>query len=152
MRKYRIALGVAGGLLLSFGGFRLVTQLAPGDLFALLLWLVAAVALHDGLVAPITVGTGVALTRVPPRARRYLQGALLVGALITVIAIPLIKRKGTQPASKAILLRDYATNLSLLLGMTLAVALVLYGLRVLREQGPAGVRHAEHEPESVPPS
>jgi hypothetical protein len=152
VRKYRIALGVAGGLLLSFGVFRLVTQLDPGDLAALLLWLLAAVALQDGVVAPITVGTGVALTRVPPRARRYLQGALLVGALITVIAIPLINREGTQPVSKAILLRDYATNLSLLLGMTLAVALVLYGLRVLREQGPAGVRPAEREPDSTPPS
>ena len=70
----------------------------------------------------------------PPRARRYLQGALLVGALITVIAIPLIGRQGTQPESKAILLRDYAANLALLLGMTAAVALVLYALRVLRHQ------------------
>ena len=137
MRTSRIALGVAGVLLLTFGVFRLVTELDTGDLLVLGLWLVAAVALHDGLIAPITVGTGVALTKVPPRARRYLQGALIVGALITVIAIPLIGRQGTQPASKAILLRDYATNLALLLGMTAAIALVLYALRVLREHGPA---------------
>ena len=140
MRKYRIALGVAGGLLLTFGVFRLVTELDAGDLFVLGVWLAAAVALHDGLIAPITVGTGVALTCVPPRARRYLQGALLVGALITVIAIPLIGRQGTQPESKAILLRDYAANLALLLGMTAAVALVLYALRVLREHRPADAR------------
>lgn len=138
MLKYRIALGVAGGLMLTFGLFRLVTELDPGDLFVLGLWLAAAVVLHDGLVAPITVGTGVALTRVPPRARRYLQGALLVGALITIVAIPLIWRQGTQPESKAILLRDYAANLTLLLGMTAAVALVLYALRVLRNPIPAG--------------
>ena len=146
MRKYRIALGVAGGLLLTFGVFRLVTELDAGDLFVLGVWLAAAVALHDGLIAPITVGTGVALTGVPPRARRYLQGALLVGALITVIAIPLIGRQGTQPESKAILLRDYAANLALLLGMTAAVALVLYALRVLREHRPADARlHDESE-------
>ena len=138
MRHYRIALGVAGGLLLTFGLFRLVTELDTGDLFVLGVWLAAAVVLHDGLVAPITVGTGVALISVPPRARRYLQGALLVGALITIIAIPLIWRQGTQPESKAILLRDYAANLTLLLGMTAAVALVLYALRVLRNHGPAG--------------
>jgi hypothetical protein len=136
--KYRIALGVAGGLMLTFGLFRLVTELDPGDLFVLGLWLAAAVVLHDVLLAPITVGTGVALTRVPPRARRYLQGALLVGALITIVAIPLIWRQGTQPESKAILLRDYAANLTLLLGMTAAVALVLYALRVLRNPIPAG--------------
>ena len=144
MRRYRIALGVAGGGLLTFGVFRLVTELDAGDLFSLGLWLAAAVALHDGLIAPITVGTGVALTGVPPRARRYLQGALIVGALITVIAIPLIARQGTQPESKAILLRDYAANLSLLLGMTAAVALVLYALRVLRHQRPAEAL-LEHE-------
>ncbi len=137
MRKYRIALGLAGGLLLAFGVFRLVTQLDAEDLVVLALWLAAATVLHDYVIAPITVGTGVALTHVPPRARRYLQGALLVGALITLIAIPLIGRRGTQPESKAILLRDYAANLALLLGLTAAVALVLYALRVVRERRPA---------------
>jgi hypothetical protein len=136
--KYRIALGVAGGLLLTFGLFRLVTELDTADLFVLGLWLAAAVVLHDGFIAPITVGTGLALTRVPPRARRYLQGALLVGALITIIAIPLIWRQGTQPESKALLLRDYTANLTLLLGITAALALVLYALRILRNPRPAG--------------
>jgi hypothetical protein len=58
----------------------------------------------------------------------------VVAALITVVALPLIDRQGTQPASKAILLRDYSGNLALLLGLTAAVAIVLYTLRVLREQ------------------
>ena len=136
MRAARIALGVAGGLLLAFGVFRLVTYLDNADLISLALWLAVAIALHDGVIAPLTVGTGVLLTRVPPRARRYLQGALIVGALITVIAIPLIDRRGTQPAIKAILLRDYAGNLALLLGLTAAVALAAYAARVLRERGP----------------
>ena len=110
------------------------------------MWLAAAVVIHDGLIAPITVGAGVALTDVPPRSRRYLQGALLVGAMITVIAIPLIGRRDTQPESKAILLRDYGANLALLLGMTVAIALVLYALRVLREHRPAARRlHEESE-------
>jgi hypothetical protein len=144
VRTYRIALGLAGGLLLAFGAFRLVTQLDAGDLFVLALWLVTAGLLHDCLIAPIIVGTGVALTRVPPRARRYLQGALLVGALITVIAIPLIGRQGTQPESKAILLRDYTANLFLLLGLTAAVALALYALRVVREHRP-GDPHLDND-------
>ena len=50
-----------------------------------------------------------------------------------MIAIPLIERRGTQPAVKAILLRDYAGNLALLLGLTAAAALVLYTVRVLRD-------------------
>lgn len=133
MRNYRIALVAAGGMLLAFGVFRLLTELDPHDLLVLGCWLIAAVALHDGVIAPLTLGTGVVLTVVPPRGRRYLQGALLVGALITVIAVPLIGRRGTQPESKAILLRDYSANLALLLGLTAAAALVLYALRVLRD-------------------
>lgn len=144
MRQYRIALCVAGGLLLAFGVFRLITQLDGADLFALGIWLVAAVVLHDGLIAPITIGVGVALTRVPPLARRYLQGALLVAALITVIAVPLIGRRGTQPESKAILLRDYGANLALLVGLTAAVALVLYALRVWRSEQPVEAHPEQH--------
>jgi hypothetical protein len=134
MRKYRIALCAAGALLLAFGALRLVSQLDHGDLFALVLWMAAAVALHDLVVAPVTLGTGVLLTRAPPRARRYLQGAIIVGALITVIGVPLIGRRGTLPAAKAILLRDYAGNLALLLGLVAAVALVLYAVRVVRDR------------------
>ncbi len=134
MRNYRIALCVAGGLLLAFGAFRLLTGLDLGDLLALSLWLVVALVVHDVVIAPLTVGAGVLLTRVPPRGRRYVQGGLIVGALITVIALPLIYRRGTQPEAEAILLRDYAGNLALLLGLTAAVALTLYAVRVLREQ------------------
>jgi hypothetical protein len=146
VRKYRIALICAGGLLLALGAFRLVTQLDPGDLFVLGIWLVTVIVLHDFVVAPATVGTGVALTRVPPRARRYVQGVLVVGALITVIAVPLIHRRDTQPAIKAILLRDYAANLALLLGLTVAVGVVLYLARVLRERGESSVEDVEREP------
>jgi hypothetical protein len=135
VRPYRIALCAAGGLLLAFGLFRLVTKLDPPDLGVLLLWLVVAVVVHDVVVAPLTVGVGVTLTRVPPRARRYVQAALVVGALVSVVAVPLIARRGTQPSVKALVLRDYAGNLALLLGLVVAVALLVYAARVLRERG-----------------
>lgn len=134
MIRYRIAFAVAGGLLLALGLFRLVTELDLGDLVALLLWLVVAVLLHDALIAPLTVGVGVVLTRLPARGRRYVQGALIVAALVTVIAIPLIARPGTPPVVKTLLLRDYAGNLAILLGLVVGVSLVLYALRVLRDQ------------------
>ena len=148
MRTYRIALIAAGGLLLAFGAFRLVTQLDHSDLVALAGWLVVAVLLHDLVIAPLTVGTGVVLTRVPPRARRYVQGVLIVGAMITVVAIPLIRRRNTQPAIKAILLRDYAGNLALLLGLTVAIGLVLYLARVFRDRGEVPLEEVEREPEA----
>lgn len=135
MRPYRIALCAAGGLLLAFGILRLVTRLDPSDLAALLVWLVVAVAVHDVVIAPVTVGVGLTLTRVSPRARRYVQGGLVAAAMLVVVAVPLIGRQGTQPEQKALLLRDYGANLALLLGLVAAVALVLYAARVVRERG-----------------
>lgn len=138
MGKYRVALIAAGGLLLACGALRLVTHLDHSDLVALAVWMIVAVALHDFVIAPATVGTGVLLTHVPPRARRYVQGALIAGALIAVIAIPLIGRRGTLPVVKAILLRDYAANLALLLGLTVAVAVLLYVVRVIHDSTERG--------------
>ena len=134
MRTARITLGVAGGLLIAFGAVRLVTTLEHRDLLVLLLWLGIAVAVHDLVLAPLTVGTGVLLTRVPARARRYLQGGLVAGALVTVVAIPLIGRRGTQPDAKALLLRDYLSNLLVLLTLVAAVASILFLRRLVSER------------------
>jgi hypothetical protein len=40
-----------------------------------------------------------------------------MSALITVIALPMILLRGSQPAVKALLLRNYGANLSLLIGI-----------------------------------
>src|SRR6478609_5848345 len=141
MHRYRIALIVSGALLACFGALRLLTKLDHPDLVALVVWLVVAVVLHDLVIAPATVGTGVLLTRVPPRARRYVQAALIAGAMVTVIAIPLIAREATQPSVKATLQRNYVANLALLLGLVIAVAVLLYLTRAWRPS------HKTHPPE-----
>jgi hypothetical protein len=131
----RLLIGGAGVLLGLFGVFRLVTQIPSDDLIALFVWLVAALLVHDGLVSPVVVAVGVLVTKaVPPRTRRYLQGALVTGALITVIALPLIKRQDSQPQVKAILQQNFSANLAVLLGIVAGGALALYVLRVLRDR------------------
>ena len=59
-----------------------------------------------------------------------MQTALLVGAILTSIALPLIVRRGSQPAAKALLLRDYGGNLVLLLGIVAAASSAHYAVRV----------------------
>lgn len=135
MRRVRLALGTAGVLLVLFGVFRFVTEVPVGDLVVLALWLAGAIVLHDGILSPTVVSVGAAISRVvPPRARRYLQAALVMGAVVTIIAIPLIFRRGSQPKSKAILQQNYGGNLTLLLGIIAAVTLVAYAVRVARER------------------
>jgi hypothetical protein len=71
---------------------------------------------------------------VPDRGRRYLQIALIMIALVTVIAVPMIFLRGSQPAVKALLLRDYGANLILIIGVTAMISLILYVLRVARDR------------------
>ncbi len=138
MRRWRRGLALAGLLLLAYGVLRLVSQNSVRDLLFIALWLAAAVAIHDGLVAPGLIGAGRVLTLVPPRARRYLQVGLVVGAVLTVVAVPLIHREGTQPPSKTLLVHDYSARLTVLLALVAAVSLTAYAVQVARSRsGPS---------------
>ncbi len=148
--RLRIALGAAGVLLGLFGAFRLLTQIDSPDLVQLAIWLVAALVLHDGVLSPAIVAVGAALTRVPARARSALQGGLIAGSLVTVIALPLIRREGTQPGSKAILRQDFTANLAILLGVVAAGAVAWYVVLVVREH--AAASGGESRAGTAPPS
>ncbi|SHH61068.1 hypothetical protein SAMN05443575_4181 [Jatrophihabitans endophyticus] len=133
--RTRVAIAVPGVLLGLYGIFRLLTEIPGDDLLVLAVWLLAAVVLHDGVLSPLLVGIGWAIAKVvPPRGRRYLQGALIAGGLITVVALPLIHRERSQPASKAILQQDYALNLAVLLALVTLAAAAAYAVRVVRDR------------------
>jgi hypothetical protein len=131
VKRQRLVIGTAGVLLGLFGVLRLLTEIPLGDLLVLAGWLIGAVVIHDGILSPIIVALGWTIGRlVPPRARRYLQFALIVAGLVTIVAIPLIYREDTQPASEAILQQRYGLNLTVLLGMIAAITLIAYALQV----------------------
>jgi hypothetical protein len=58
-------------------------------------------------------------------------------AAVTVIAIPLIIRQFSQPASKAMLLQHYGGNLALLVGIIALATLIAYAIRVARDRKPS---------------
>jgi hypothetical protein len=135
VKAWRIALAIAGIALGAFGVFRLVTEIPPPNLVMLLVWLVAALIIHDALLAPSVVGVGWLLRRfVPDRGRRYLQFALIMIAFVTVIAVPMIFLRGSQPAVKALLLRDYGANLIVIIGLVAMISLILYAVRVAQDR------------------
>ena len=141
MRAWRVGLGIAGIVLVLIGISRLLTYVPPGHLAWLGVWLIAALIIHEGVLSPVVVAIGAGLRRlVPDRARRYLQAALIMAAVVSVIAVPLIIRQGSQPVSKAMLLQNYGANLALLLGLIGAVILILYAIRVARDRTPAPPR------------
>jgi hypothetical protein len=135
MRAWRVVLGVTGLLFIGYGVFQFPGNTTPREHVLLAVWLIAAVILHDAFLAPAVIALGWLLRRfVPDRGRRYLQAALLVGAFVTVIAVPLMLREGTQPESKALLQHPYGAHLGLLLGMIAGVTLVAYAIRVAKDR------------------
>ncbi len=143
MKAWRAGLAAAGIALALFGLFRLVTETPPLDLLFLALWLAGALVVHDGLLSPGVVGVGTLLRRfVPDRARRYVQAGLIASGMVTVIAVPMIYLRGSQPAVKALLLRDYGLNLALLVSLIAAVCLVLYVRRVVADRKAAETTRA----------
>jgi hypothetical protein len=135
MKACRIILAAAGIALGAFGVFRLLTEIPTYSLVILAVWLVAALVIQDAIVAPSAVAVGWLLRRyVPDRGRRYLQVALIMSALIMVIAVPMIFLRGTQPAVKALLLRNYGFNLILIIAIIGVINLILYAVRVARDR------------------
>jgi hypothetical protein len=150
VKAWRILLATAGILLGLFGIYRLFTQIPLPSLAALGVWLLAALLIHDGLLSPLVVGVGSLLRRfVPDRGRRYLHAALLVGALVTVVALPMIYLRGSQPPVKALLLQNYGLNLTLILGLIAAITLSLYAIQVARDNSPP---EPDNQSDEHPPS
>lgn len=134
MKAWRIILAVSGIALTLFGVFRLFTEIPFRSLVFLGVWMLAALLIHDGVLSPLVVTVGWLLRRVPDRARRFLQVGLIVSSLVTVIALPMIYLRGSQPEVKALLLRNYGANLTVIIGIVAVVTLALYAVRVARDR------------------
>ena len=139
MTRGQLVLGAAGLASISYGAFRLLTEIPGPALEGLATWLVIAVAVHDGVLAPVTAAAGWLIGRfVPARLARYVSGALVTGVGVSVISVPLVLRQGTQPAAKALLQQRYAVHLGWLWGAIGVASALLYAFRV--------VRHARRRP------
>ncbi|MFI6940763.1 hypothetical protein ACIBI4_15930 [Streptomyces sp. NPDC050418] len=101
MRTLLAALGVAA---MALGAWLLLGVRDPLDVAV---WLAGAIVLHDGLVAPLVLGTGLLLGGL--RARGAVRGALIVAGSLTAVALPVILRPGT-PANSSVLPLDYGRN------------------------------------------
>lgn len=139
MKIWRIVLAVVGVGVGTYGIFQLLTQLPWQTLVLLALWLIGALIIHDGLLSPAVIGVGTALRRyVPDRGRRYLQFGLIMAAMVTVIAVPMIYRANTQPPAKALLLQNFGINLTVLLAAIGGGTLIAYAIRVARDRSVPG--------------
>jgi hypothetical protein len=138
MGRWRLVLGILGVLVVLYGIVNLLIHIPGQTLVWVVVWLIAAVLIHHGLVSPVVIAVSSLLRRlIPDRGRRYLQAGLITAVPVTVIAIPMIYRQGSQPPSKALLLQNFTANLGVLLGIIAGLCLVGYAIRVARDRPPA---------------
>jgi len=136
----RAVLAAAGIGLLGYGLLGLPTQLGPEQLIGLLTWMAVAVLIHDGVIVPLSTLTGAGLTRAgsklrPPSAA-VLRGALLTGAVITLLAVILVKAQSVAQSS-TVLEADYAAALAwfwALLAVGSALTIFALERRVRRQE------------------
>ncbi|TBN57476.1 hypothetical protein EYE40_08785 [Glaciihabitans arcticus] len=120
-RKIQIALIVVGVGLLAVGGLTLLDDVNPKRYLGLATWLLGALIVHDGIIAP-TVFAIVLLFRrasksVPVVLLLIVQGALVVGSIIVLIVVPEILKKAIGSANATLLPLDYTLNLVLFLAV-----------------------------------
>lgn len=128
MTALRIALGVVGVIALGYGAGRLLLGLPVATLLMLGAWLLVVLLLHHGVLQPALLAAGAALQRLPDRVRGFVQAASIMVGAVTLIALPLLLRQGTQPPAKAMLLQQYGWNLAVLVVIIGVGTLIAYGI------------------------
>jgi hypothetical protein len=105
--RTRLLIGLLGLAMGAFGALRFL-QLDLAGILDALLWLAGGVAIHDAVIAPLTIGLTVLATRVVPRsARLRITVGLVVLATVTTTAVPVLGRWGARPDNPTLLDRGY---------------------------------------------
>ncbi|MEU2393506.1 hypothetical protein [Streptomyces sp. NPDC007369] len=112
----RLLIGALGLLLIGIGGWQLAALPDPYDV---LVWLGGALVLHDALLAPLVLATGLLVAAVPARA--VVRGVLVTAGALVLVTLPLLLRPGAPPNPSALPL-PYARNLLLVLAAVVLVA------------------------------
>jgi hypothetical protein len=122
--RTRLLIGLVGVAMGAFGALRFL-QLDLPDIVNAVLWLAGGVIVHDGILAPLTVGITVLLARVVPSvARVRVTVALVVLTTVTVTAIPVLGKFGARPDNLTILPRNYVVGWLVFAVVVLVVTLL----------------------------
>ncbi len=145
IRRWRIGLVVVGVAILALSGEILLTTVRPTKYIGIAEWLIAAIIIHDALVAPIVFGAGVVMRklgrRIPLAVLAIVQGGLVIGAVFTIVLVPEILAKRYAHLFETLLPFDYVQNLGILwVGTLVLTAAAVVGYLVVRRYRTASKR------------
>ena len=131
MRTIRWVLVGGGVLLLAWGAFVMFDLVRLTRIPGLALWIGAAIVLHDAILAPIVFAFGIGLRRAGRRVSgtviAIVQGGIVVGSIVSLIAVPTIVAKNFAPANATVLPLDYGLNMGI---FWLVLAALTVGLSI----------------------
>jgi len=134
LRTLLILAGVAG---LGYAALGLLTD-PDVKLAGVLIFLVAVLAVHDGLWMPAVLGVGALIDRfVPARRRRPVRVGLLVAAAVAVVGLPMALSPGRPADNPSVLPLHYGRNLALVLGVLVLVTLIFASRKKVERPAPA---------------
>jgi hypothetical protein len=117
MRIARIVLIVIGLTGLFLGALIMVQKERPDQIVGVIVWIGAAIIVHDGILSPLLLLLDVwmrrAGRRIPFAVLAIIQGGVVVGAIMSMLVLPEIYKKSLGTKNPTILPLDYGLNLAL---------------------------------------
>ena len=143
--KTRLLIGAFGLAMGLFGALRFL-QRDLDDILDSVLWLAGGVAVHDAVIAPLTLALGALASRVLPAAvRTRVVLGFVVLATMTITAIPVLGRFGAREDNATLLDRNYTVG-----WLTVAALIVVGTLLVARVSDRLGQRAPAHARQPEP--
>ncbi len=133
----RRLLYVAGAVLVGWGGYGLMTAARHPRPLPWLSFFVGSALLNDLVLAPLVIGVGVLAVRLVGKSvRPYLTSGLIISAVVSLVAFPLVAGYGRRSDNPSIQPLDYSRGLLVTLAAVWsAVAMIAF---VHRLNGQAG--------------
>ena len=135
LKRWRIGLILGGGAILLLSAYILFTTIKPTRYIGIAEWFIAAIIVHDAIIAPVVFGVGVVMRkagrRIPLAVLAIIQGGLVIGAVFTIVLVPEILAQQHAHLFQTLLPFDYVRNLGVLwVGTLVATAVAGIGYLV----------------------
>lgn len=115
---------VAYGIVGLFGSAHRIALTSAGE------WFIGSALVHDAVIAPVVIVTGVILARLLPGGMRpYVQSGLVISGGLLLVATPFLTGRGYQPGNPSALALDYGRGTAIAIGCVWAGVIVVAAAR-----------------------
>jgi hypothetical protein len=98
-------------------------------LLGVVVFLAAALVLHDAVLLPLTIGVGALLGRLPAPVRTPVRVAAVISLAVTIVALPLVLGYGRPADNPSVLPLPYGRGLLLVLAAIWSPTAVIIAVR-----------------------